>query len=206
MKRSFKIHVVALAAMLFAPARAAEQSVAPNVTVFSTAHLWQANLDIGDAPHWDGKSRLMTISPTSKSATYYVPKSLRDAWRELAHALPPNYTSLAASLSAHSCLKDATGEVISLHNALADYGYENWISPKQSPYREYLVRRFDFVPPNSATATEYDREVGKIAMAWTLCYFYMQENKPGSFDMATAEADLKQQLEQLRAKRSQHLH
>lgn len=200
------MQITVLAAMLFTATPAAQHADAQDVKVFSTAHLWQANLDIGDAPHWDGKSRLMTISPTSKSTTQYVPKNLRDAWSELDRALPSNYVSLAASLSGGQCLKNATREVIALHNALADYGYEDWIAPKRSPYRKYLLRRFDFAPPSSIAAADYDREAGKVAMAWTLCYYYAQKHNTGSFDIAIAEADLRQQLEQLRADRARHLH
>jgi hypothetical protein len=190
--------IVTLIASLSAAAAFAQPDLS-EVRVFGTDHLWQSNLDVGETARWDGKHRAMTISPTTASGVFYMPHDLRDAWRELDRMLPQNYILAAASLSAKACLANASNELIALHNALADFGYESWVAPKQSPYRKYLVRIFDFTPPSSVTAVEYDREVGKSAMGWTLCYYYQQKHDPNSFNMALARADLKQQLEKLRA-------
>jgi hypothetical protein len=115
--------------------------------------------------------------------------------------LPANYALLAASLSLRGCLDNASDEVVALHNALAGFGYENWIAPLGSSYRRYLVEQFLLSIPDAEATSESDRDAARTAMGWTLCYYYRQKRAPKSFDMNAAKSELEEQLRRVRSDR-----
>ena len=135
---------------------------------------WRGSVILTEQPSWDGSDRIR-IAPTRQGGEVYVPYDLTDAWRELEHALPPNYATLAGNASkGGECLAGVGERVILLHYDLSDYIDDVWLKPARSEFRYFISQLVDLSPADVGSHERYafEKKLRRHIAADVLCRFY----------------------------------
>lgn len=143
------------------------------VEPIDSAHLWKASLSIGSRRAWQVDAAMLDIAPSLENGQVYVPYDLHDAWRELDHMLPTNFQhAIAAQASQNTCIRSGDGKIILLHNALAEFLYDNWIDVQSSRFLASAEGTLGLPPSDPQSRDGYESELHESIAAWTLCNYY----------------------------------